>query len=109
MHEKYNGNDRVHTANGNGMQISHIGQSILCTPHDSLQLKDVLYVPTASKNLLSIHKLTLDNNAFMEFHPWFFLIKDRDTRRVLGEGPCSGGLYPFSSTPTGSSKQALSQ
>jgi histone deacetylase 1/2 len=68
MHDKYNGNDRVHTANGNGMQISHIGQSILCTPHDSLQINDVLHVPTASKNLLSVHKLTLDNNAFMEFH-----------------------------------------
>jgi hypothetical protein len=43
----------------------------------------------------------------MEFHPWFFLIKDRDTRRVLGEGPCSGGLYPLASTPTESSKQAF--
>jgi hypothetical protein len=60
------------------MQISHIGHSILRTPHDSLQLKDVLHVPVASKNLLSVHKLTLDNNAFMEFHPWFFFIKDRE-------------------------------
>jgi histone deacetylase 1/2 len=89
------------------MQISHIGQSILRTPHDSLQLKNVLHVPSASKNLLSVHKLTLDNNAFMEFHPWFFLIKDRDTRRILCEGRCYGGLYLLVPTPTESSKQAF--
>jgi hypothetical protein len=67
--EKYTGCDHVHTASGNGMQICHIGHSMLCTPHSSLHLKDILYVPSASKNLLSVHKLTLDNDVFLEFHP----------------------------------------
>jgi hypothetical protein len=35
---KYKGRDQVHTANGNGMNISHIGNSILRTQHNSLQL-----------------------------------------------------------------------
>jgi hypothetical protein len=31
------------------MHISHVGHSILCTPHDSFQLKSILHVPNASK------------------------------------------------------------
>ena len=52
---KYNGQDRVRTAEGTGMHISHIGHSILRTPHDSFNLNNVLHVPGASKNLLSVH------------------------------------------------------
>jgi hypothetical protein len=55
------------------MHISHIGNSILRNPHDSLHLKNVLHVPNTSKNLLSVHKLALDNNVLLEFHPFSFL------------------------------------
>jgi hypothetical protein len=29
------------------------------------------------KNLMSVHQLTLDNDTFIEFHPFFFLIEDQ--------------------------------
>jgi hypothetical protein len=32
VREKYNGADQVHTANGAGMDIRHIGQSTIRTP-----------------------------------------------------------------------------
>jgi hypothetical protein len=32
----------------------------------------VLHVPSAAKNLVSVHKLAADNNAYLEFHPNFF-------------------------------------
>jgi hypothetical protein len=32
---------------------------------------------------------------FIEFHPFYFSIKDRKTRKVLLHGPCKGGLYPL--------------
>jgi hypothetical protein len=105
--EKYKGRDRVHTADGNGMVISHTGYSKLHTPHSTLHLHDILYVPNASKNLLSVHKLCLNNNVFIEFHPWFFLIKDQVTRRILFRGPCHEGLYPLVPFSTGSSKPAF--
>jgi hypothetical protein len=70
VHDKYNGRDRVHTADGNGMHISHIGHSVLHTPSRPLHLKNILHVPSASKNLLSIHRLALDNHVFLEFHPF---------------------------------------
>jgi histone deacetylase 1/2 len=78
-HDKYQGQDRVCTAEGTGMHISHIGHSVLCTPHNSFKLNNILHVPSASKNLLSVHKFTLDNHVFIEFHPFFFLIKDQET------------------------------
>jgi histone deacetylase 1/2 len=77
------------------MHISHIGNSVLRTPHGSFDLNNILHVPSASKNLLSVHRFTLDNHVFIEFHPFFFLIKDQATRRTLFRGPCWGGLYPL--------------
>jgi hypothetical protein len=87
VHDKYMGHDRVHTADGNGMKIEHIGHSILRTSHSSLKLNNILHVPSARKNLISVHKLTLHNGAFIEFWPYFLLIKDQDTRRTLFKGP----------------------
>jgi hypothetical protein len=107
VHERYKGHDRVHTAEGTGMSISHIGNSVLHTTHDKLHLRNILHVPNASKNLLSDHKLTLDNDIFLEFHPFFFFIKDRATRRILFKGPCRDGLYSLVPSSTGYSKLAF--
>jgi hypothetical protein len=63
--------------------ISHIGQSIIPTSSKPLHLKNIHHVPSVTRNLLCVKCLTLDNNIFFEFHPWYFLIKDRDTKEVL--------------------------
>jgi hypothetical protein len=97
MHDRYNGNHQIHAANGVGIEISRIGKSIIPTPSRNFVLNNVLHVPTAHKNLISVHLFTLDNNTFIEFHPYFFLIKDRKTRKVLLHSPCKGGLYPLPS------------
>jgi hypothetical protein len=107
IHEKYDGRDHVHTASGTGMEISHIGHSVLHTPDSSLHLNNILHVPNAPKNLLSVHKLTLHNDIFIEFHALFFLIKDEATGTTLFKGPCRDGLYPLVTAYTGSSKQAF--
>jgi len=88
IQEKYTGNDKIRTANGAGMNINHIGNAIVRTPHRDLHLNNVLHVPQAKKNLVSVHRLTKDNKAFLEFHPNFFLIKDQVTRKTLLEGRC---------------------
>jgi histone deacetylase 1/2 len=87
------------------MQISHIGHSTIHTPSRSLNLKNILHVPSSKKNLLSVHRLASDNNVFLEFHPDFFCIKDQETKNILLRGPCRRGLYPLTSTP--SVKQAF--
>jgi hypothetical protein len=72
-----------------------------------MDLKNILHVPAANKNLASVHKLTSDNNALIEFHPNRFLIKDRVTRRVIHQGKCESGLYPLRLQEAKSRKQVF--
>jgi hypothetical protein len=95
VRDKYKGNDQVHTASGVGIDISHIGHSIVKTPHRNIMLRNVLYVPEANKNLVFVHKLASDNSAFLEYHPNYFVIKGHATRKPLLKGRCHKGLYPL--------------
>jgi hypothetical protein len=45
VRDTYNGNDQIYAANGTGMCIKHVGQSIICTPNHNLFLNNVLHVP----------------------------------------------------------------
>jgi hypothetical protein len=95
VHDRYMGNDQIHTANGAGMNITRIGHSVVKPPIRNLMLKNVFYAPDATKNLISVHKLASDNSAFLEYHPDYFVIKDRATRKPLLRGRCHNGLYPL--------------
>jgi hypothetical protein len=92
-YERYGGKDQVQVANGAGLSISHIGQSLLAG--SSLHLKNILHVPDARLSLLSVYRLVCDNHVFVEFHRDFFCVKDITTRRVLLLGRSEGGLYPI--------------
>ena len=106
-HEKYNGKEQIHTASGAGMDIKHVGHSIIHTPIRNIQLKNILHVPKAEKNLISAHRLAVDNHAFVEVHPRFFAIKDQVTKNLLLRGPCRNGLYPLPTSSLATSKQVL--
>ena len=77
------------------MKISHVGHSSFSTPSHKIHLRNFLHVPNADKSLLSVHRIAIDSHVFLEFHPFFFLIKDRATRKVLYRGRCVRGLYPL--------------
>jgi hypothetical protein len=77
MQQQYNGNEQIQATNGAGMDIAHVGQSVITTPTRPLHLNQALHVSNAHKQLVSIHRFTLDNNIFIELHPYFFLIKDQ--------------------------------
>lgn len=64
VRDKYNGVDQIHTANSTGMNISHIGHSTIHTPNCDLNLNNILHVPSTKKNLISVHRLTSDDNVF---------------------------------------------
>ena len=86
VRDNYHGNNKVHVANGVGMRINQIGQSFVRTPNQNVILNNVLYVPEANKNLASVHRLTSNNHAFIEYHPNYFLIKDQATKKQSLEG-----------------------
>ncbi|CAM8988176.1 unnamed protein product [Rhodiola kirilowii] len=92
--EDYNGKDQVHTADGSGMDIIHVGNTTLNTHSTkSLFLRNILHVPSITKNLVSVHKFTCDNNVSVEFYPNKLLVKDLATNTVLLKGRSYGGLY----------------
>jgi hypothetical protein len=92
MHDAYNGTDQIHVANGADMEITNVGTSIIPTPYCNIILNNVPHVSAATKNLTSVHKFTLDNDIFIEFHLFYFLIKDQKMKKVLLHGPCKCGL-----------------
>jgi hypothetical protein len=67
MHDRYNGHDQIHSTNGAGMEIVHVGKSVLPTSTRSLHLDNVLHVPRAHKNLVSIHHFNIDNNTLSNY------------------------------------------
>lgn len=107
MHDNYSGNDQIKTANGAGMDIHLIGQYVMHAPCRNLVLNNVLHVPQTKKNLVSVHKFTRDNHAFVEYHPDFFVVKDQATEQVLLRGSCRDGLYPFPSSASTTSKHVM--
>lgn len=60
----YTWNSKVSFGGGNVLPISHIGRSMI---HNNIKLRDVLVVPTITKNLFSISKLTTDNSMDVLF------------------------------------------
>jgi histone deacetylase 1/2 len=88
------------------MCIHNIGHATLPTPSSkSLNLNHVLHVPQARHNLLSMSKLSNDNNVFIELHPPDLFVKDLDTKQPILRGRCHGGLYEIKALVI---KQALS-
>jgi hypothetical protein len=69
VRDRYNGNKQIHTSSGSGMDIHHIGNSVIHTPSHDLHLNKVLHVAQATKSLISTSRLARDNHAFVEYWP----------------------------------------
>jgi hypothetical protein len=64
MREQYHRGDTVQVGNGAGLRILHTGSCSINTDTHPLTLNNVLHVPNIFKHLLSVHKLSCDNNMF---------------------------------------------
>jgi len=69
MRECYHGGEQVQVGNGAGLRILHTGHSSINTAACPLALRNILHVLEISKHLLSVHKLSCDNDIFFEYHP----------------------------------------
>jgi hypothetical protein len=107
VHAQYQGDDMVQVGNREGLKIMHAGSCSINTYTHPLALNNVLLVPEISKHLLSTHKLSHNNNVFLESHMWYFLIKNWATRNLLLEGKCESGLYPLKPSIVEFLKQAF--
>ncbi|KAL4360589.1 hypothetical protein GQ457_04G012070 [Hibiscus cannabinus] len=87
----YAGPGKLTVGNGMRLGISRIGQSSLISSSRTLYLNNVLHVPSITKNLVSVSKLTRDNKVFLEFHARSCVVRDEDTGDVLMTGDEVGG------------------
>jgi len=92
-----------HITVANGTHIPIIGRgNVSFLP--SLNLKDVLHVPSLSNNLISL-KFTGDLKCFVTFFPTHCVFQDLATGRTIGTVKEQGGLYCFNNL---GSKDSLS-
>jgi hypothetical protein len=64
-------------------KYNNIGHVVINTPVKTLHLNNVLHVPRATKNLVSVHRFSQHNYVSLEYFPYHYLIKDLDTRKVV--------------------------
>jgi hypothetical protein len=92
----FGGPETVEVGNGAGLEIQSIGPSLVqSTSPSKFLLKDILYCPSTSANLLSINKSCIDNNCSFELAGSYFTVNDNLTGIVLLQGPSEIGLYPI--------------
>ena len=100
VRDEFNGNDKLIIGNGKGLSITHIGSTTFSVQGSKSQaarkcitLKDILLVPSITKNLISVSKLTADNNLSIEFFGSMCYVKDSLKGKVLLHGIAEKGLY----------------
>uniref|UniRef100_A0A803QD60 Integrase catalytic domain-containing protein n=1 Tax=Cannabis sativa TaxID=3483 RepID=A0A803QD60_CANSA len=108
--QEYGGKEKVTVGNGTQLSISHLSNGILYTDSgQQLVLKEMLLVPEIAKNLLSVSKLTHDNNVLMEFYSDCCVVKDKLTKKVLLQGMLRDGLYQLQAPQFKTTTQSTSQ
>ena len=83
MQQPVQGSETITIGNGQELPITHIGNGELRTLTHNFRLDNILRVPDLASNLLSIHKLCLQNSAFCYFDAHKFLIQDLPTGKIL--------------------------
>lgn len=113
MHSDYVGNNDIVVGNGNSISISHIGSTTVDSNTQSFTLDNVLCAPQIQKNLIFVSQFCKQNNTFIEFFPYSFVVKDLNMGTSLAKGWSKYNLYEWSSsmsylTPTSLASIALS-
>lgn len=89
----YEGSYQIKVGNGHSLPITNTGQDLLPTPTRNLYLPKILHLPKLSHNLISVNKLTSDNNCLVIFDSHGYLIKDKMNHQILLRGHGSDDLY----------------
>ena len=94
----FQGNENVMVGNAKTINISHIGNISIPTHSKFWKLRHVLHTHENSKQLINVTKLCYDKNAYVEFQPIFFLVKDQCSKKVLLQHHFDHGLYKLNTT-----------
>ncbi|KAI3503105.1 hypothetical protein L1887_31541 [Cichorium endivia] len=98
LHAPYDGTDELVIGDGSSLTITHVGSLLLQFSTATFVLKNVLCVPSISRNIISISRLCIDNHTLIQFYSFLFLIKDFRSQGILLRGLASRGIYELRST-----------
>ncbi|XP_071700227.1 uncharacterized protein [Rutidosis leptorrhynchoides] len=84
--------------NGHGMPISGFGHSTLSNLSRPLYLHNILHSPNLIKNLISVRRLSIDNNISMEFDPFGFTVKNFPQGTLVLKCDSTSDLYPLTTS-----------
>ena len=79
----YYGPDMICVGNGAALPIKFFGSFVIPIGSRNLVLNDVLVSSALTKNLVSIRKLTADNNCVVKFTLSGFCVKDMKTKHNI--------------------------
>lgn len=72
----YSRNEQTRVEDGSGFSIQNTDDSSLSSPSSSFLLRNLLHVPSITKNLISVSQFCRNNFCYFEFHENFFSMKD---------------------------------
>lgn len=94
------GKEEVVVGNGEKMVVKHTDfTSLPCKKHN-LKLNRVLHATQVTKNMISVSKLTSDNNIIVEFDSYECYVKDKSMWMTLLKRNMKDRLYEFQSSQT---------
>ena len=94
----YSGSGKLALGDGSQLSISHVGHFNI-PASKPLKLPNILLVPSITKNLVRISKLTLENDVVIEFDSSCSYVKDKSSKAVLLHGILKNGLYQLHIPP----------
>ena len=95
LHQHPTAGEIVTVGNGQELLVTHIGNGKLLTPFYNFNLNNILRVAQIASNLLSVHKICLQNNALCYFDDHQFSIQYLPTAKVQCKGLSNDGIYPI--------------
>lgn len=93
--EQYTGSETIQVGDGMGLPMHNHSESSLSTSSSPFLLRNLLHVPSITKNLVSVLYFCIDNNCFFEFPSSHVFINDSLTKKTLLTGPTRDDLYLF--------------
>ncbi|KAL5759994.1 hypothetical protein ACOSQ2_018832 [Xanthoceras sorbifolium] len=98
-------NLNVWIADGSLSKVVGTGTVVL---EGGLSLHHVLFVPKLNCCLISVSKLTLDNNCMVKFFPSMCEFLNLDSGKMIGSAKGQAGLYSLHVQPSSSKSMAVS-
>lgn len=93
LHAPYDGSDELIIGDGSGLPIANTGSLSFHSSSFSFTLNNVLHVPSASCNIISISQFCRDNNVSLVFLLNSLFVKDPQTEKILLQGHSKSGIY----------------